>query len=250
MAQDGYKSESLVHLYAGTIPGRSLPKRFKSITPFNTWHSDPTTNSQFNACTFDEMFAARRTLDAGQAQQRQRAGIAQEEVSARHRTLNTVLAEGRHSRGIGFCRGAEDRGKLSVYYNQREAGKRLERVIPTLRLPSVECAVAHKNTCITDFPLPRLPLCCACPASNVRRALLSGFHANGTRGFIYKLVFLFSTMKYQYTSPLRKESPTQGKRVSPPQERISPSPSSQPLNLLQETRQPINKEPSSIDTPA
>nr|CAD7199970.1 unnamed protein product [Timema douglasi] len=51
------RSERLVHLYAGTIPGGSLPKRLKSITPFTTWHSDPTTNSQFNACTFDEMFA-------------------------------------------------------------------------------------------------------------------------------------------------------------------------------------------------
>nr|CAD7417230.1 unnamed protein product [Timema poppensis] len=67
-------------------------------------------------------------------------------------------------------RGAEDTGKLCVYYNQREAGKRCERVIPTLHLHSVQCAVTHKNTCITDFPLPRLPLCCACPASNVRRA--------------------------------------------------------------------------------
>ncbi|CAG2056775.1 unnamed protein product, partial [Timema podura] len=69
-------------------------------------------------------------------------------------------------------RGAEDTGKLYFYYNQKEAGKRHERVIPTLRLPSVQCAVAHKNTCITDFPLPRLSLCCACPASNVQRALI------------------------------------------------------------------------------
>nr|CAD7441283.1 unnamed protein product [Timema bartmani] len=47
---------------------------------------------------------ARRTLDAGQAQQRHRACTAQEEVSARHRTLNTVLAEGGHSTGRGFCK--------------------------------------------------------------------------------------------------------------------------------------------------
>nr|CAD7429053.1 unnamed protein product [Timema monikensis] len=39
--------------------------------------------------------------------------------------------------------------------------------------------------------------------------------------------------------PQKKESPTRGKRASPPQERISPSPISQPLDLLQETRQPL-----------
>nr|CAD7441282.1 unnamed protein product [Timema bartmani] len=64
-------------------------------------------------------------------------------------------------------RGAEDTGKLYVYYNQREAGKRRERVIATVHRHSVQCAVTHKNTCITNFPLPRLPLCYACPASNL-----------------------------------------------------------------------------------
>nr|CAD7413637.1 unnamed protein product [Timema poppensis] len=43
--------------------------------------------------------------------------------------------------------------------------ERRDRVIPTLHLHSVQCAVIHKNTCITNFPLPRLPLCCACPSA-------------------------------------------------------------------------------------
>nr|CAD7569013.1 unnamed protein product [Timema californicum] len=83
----------------------------------------------------------------------------------------TTTSVGRDNKSRTDTRGAEDTGKLCVYYNQREAGKRCERVIPTLPLHSVQCAVTHKNTSITDFPLLHLPLCCACPASNVWRAL-------------------------------------------------------------------------------
>nr|CAD7257334.1 unnamed protein product [Timema shepardi] len=64
--------------------------------------------------------------------------------------------------------GAEDTGKLCVYYNQREAGKRCERVIPTLHLHSVQCAVTHKNTFSSSSPAPLLRLPCVQYAAGLR----------------------------------------------------------------------------------
>nr|CAD7595398.1 unnamed protein product [Timema genevievae] len=57
---------------------------------------------EYGAALFFELYSTSDGL--GTVKGRQRAGIAQEEVSARHRTFNTVLAEGRHSTGIGFCK--------------------------------------------------------------------------------------------------------------------------------------------------
>nr|CAD7593747.1 unnamed protein product [Timema genevievae] len=93
-------------------------------------------------------------------------------------------APGRDSNRIPVILGAIDKGgtldrviteaqRTQENCTSTTTRERSERVIPTLRLHFVQCAVTHKNTCITDFPLPRLPLCCACPASNVRRALVS-----------------------------------------------------------------------------